>query len=141
MRLDCLAGTSWEVLSDYPSEPSFEKRVCCGAVQMNADTIAIFGGFGKSAAQKDFWEFSMSTDPAKPRALVARKQEKHISELGVELYYRNAVMSYDQGLVCSFDGSTEVFRLRPHTDNNVEPSFVSIANFENLETVEDDPQR
>ena len=83
----------------------------------------------------------MSTDPAKPRAVVARKQEKHISELGVELYYRNAVMSYDQGLVCSFDGSTEVFRLRPHTDNNVEQSFVSIANFENLETVEDDPQR
>ena len=126
-------------MTDQPTEPSFEKRVCCGAVQTDAETIAIFGGFGKSTAQKDFWEFKMN--PNKARALVARKQEKHISELGVELYYRNAVMSYDHGLVCSFDGSTEVFKLRPHTDNNVEPSFVSIANFENLETVEDDPQR
>ena len=126
-------------MTDQPPEPPFERRVCCGAVQIDADTIAIFGGFGKSMAQKDFWEFRMN--PNKARAVVATKQEKHISELGVELYYRNAVMSYDHGLVCSFDGSTEVFRLRPHTDDNVEPSFVSIANFENLETVEEDPQR
>ena len=123
-------------MSEQPTEPNFEKRVCCGATQTDRETIAIFGGFGKSAAQKDFWEFKMNAN--KERAVVATKQDHHISELGVELYYRNAVMSYDHGLVCSFDGSTEVFKLRPHTDNNTEPSFVSIANFENTETVEAD---
>ena len=58
----------------------------------------------------------------------------------MELYYRNAVMSYDYGLVCSIDGSSEVYKMVPEDtkERPDEPSFISIANFEAIDTVEED---
>ena len=56
-RLDCVtAGADWEPLAGYPVEPAFERRVCAGIIQSDRNTLSIFGGFGKSAALKDYWD-------------------------------------------------------------------------------------
>ena len=62
-RLDCVSdGAEWEPLAGYPVEPSFERRVCAGIIQSDRNTLSIFGGFGKSAAQKDYWDIQSNLD-------------------------------------------------------------------------------
>ena len=113
-----------------------------GVIQSDRNTLSIFGGFGKSAALKDYWDVksNLDGDGQERRKVTYTRQDHHLVDFGMEFYYRKPVLSVHHGMVTSHDSSSEVFKMIPHDQKeNDAPSLIQIANFETIDTIEEDP--
>ena len=85
--------------------------------------MAIFGGYGKLAALKDYYELAPGVSAGDGNFM---KKEREAA-FGMELYYRQPCVTSDGTIVFGVDGSGDVYKMVEE-----EPYYQVISNFDTV---------
>ena len=103
-RLDTSAAQQlpWENL-EVTDNNQREARFCPGVYQIDASSIAIFGGFGKERALKDYFKLDVNQNTV--------DLQNKSSDIGMEMYFKNVQRVKSGELIFSSDANCFMYRV------------------------------